>query len=284
LPLILQTLTGVDEDELRSRLGHAAMAGILPLMPFLVDAERQQRQQQHRNASDGPNFSQLFGVDLLLDKHGAAWLLEVNSFPSLSLNSTVPFLGEGKCCRCMDDYRPHVHVQSPVDHSVKLAIVLGTVQLLLGCCPENSNGHRFGIDNHDGDDRGGHEEGGSTTALHHDTGEIPLEGDTAFTPLVPDETEALVLEGMYSLAHVFGKCCKGGAATADPFRLRKLFAALGKDVHAIDLKLRQLAQDSGGLSFLPVINLLLGQLRSNRGDNMSVDTLAAALRQASEQM
>jgi len=263
LPLILEALPGIDEEELWARLSQATILGMMPLVPFLVDAERQQRQAQGSNVSHGPHFSQLFGVDLLLDKDGAAWLLEVNSFPSLSLDSTVPFLGEGKCCRCMHDYKPHTHVQSAVDHHVKLAVVSGTIQLLLGRHPDICTGH--------GDAASGGES------------ESAQEGarDTSFTLLVQDEAAGFALEALTNLAEAFGKCCKGGAAIADPFRLRKLCVAMiGEDAREVDQQLRQVAQQSEGLSFLSVAGFLLDRLRARRPNEPLLDVLLAALQEA----
>jgi len=240
----------------------------------LVDADRQQRQAHGSNVVEGPHFSQLFGVDLILDKDGAAWLLEANSFPSLSIGSTVPFLGEGKCCRCMDDYKPHIHVQSAVDHHVKLAVVRGTIQLLLGRYPDICSGH--GGHCSDDGETGEHPDAADEGDVAHSQAGV----DTTFTSLVPDEAAGLALEALSSLAKAFGKCCKGGAATADAFRLRKLFVAIGEDVHDADLQLRWLAQQSEGLSFTPVVSLLCERLRVRSPDEPLLDVLLAALQVA----
>jgi hypothetical protein len=286
LPLILQLLPGVDESVLWSRLSDAALAGIAPLIPFLLDAERQQRQQQRGNCSDGPHFSQLFGVDVLLDEHGAAWLLEVNSFPSLSLGATVSFQGEGKCCRCMDDYKPHVHIQSAVDQHVKLLVVQGTIELLLGRYAEMISCQRVALD--DGRNQTNMKHHVTCTGSHQPAAPAtmssePIEETVASVmPLVLDNNTGLALEAFSVLAEVFGRCCKSGSQRADSFRLRKLFVALGRDVHAGDWKLRQLAQRPEGLSLLPVLALLLEELRVASGNALSMDGIAATLRQASE--
>lgn len=262
IPLILEALPDLDENELWSRLSKATLRGIIPLVPFLIDAERQQRQQTKRgNESDGPHFSQLFGVDLLLDAQGAAWLLEVNSFPSLSIDSTVPFTGEGKCCRCMHDYKPHIHVQSAIDCHVKLAVVRGTIQLLA-------------------EHQSADEEPGASARDNNVTATTSLHADSSFMPLLPDAAELATAEALCTLAEVFGKCCKGGAAIADPFRLRKLFMAIGEDGREVDLQLRRLAQQADGLKFVPVAGLLLERLHASRPDTPLKDFLAATLHEA----
>lgn len=267
LPMILASL-GVDEDELWSRLSKATLRGMIPLVPFLLDAERQQRQAQRSNGFDGPHFAQLFGVDLILDEQGAAWLLEMNSFPSLSFDSTVPFLGEGKCCRCMDDYKPHVHVQSAVDHHVKRIVVRGTIQLLLGRPLDTRGGASGSAGSETGEPHGG---------ANEDNGPPPqLQGNTMFTRLVPEGTDDLALKTLSRLVKAFGVCCKAGAATADAFRLRRLFVGMGEDAQDVDLQLRRLAH-SEGLSFVPVANFLFERLRARVPDEPLLDVLLGAL-------
>lgn len=285
MPLILEALAGMDEDEMWLRLQSVVLRGLLPLLPFLLDAERQQR-QRHRHgmqfdASAGPFFSQIMGVDVLLDNDGAAWLLEANSFPSMSLNCTVPFHGEGKCCRCMDDYNPHTHVESAVDRHVKMIAIRGALRLWLG---RPQIGPRVGgqgvvhddFDHADGGDiaegvDAGVDAGVNTRGLNGATGQ------ESYMPLVCDEVMESMVELLTSLAEVFGRCCKAGSSTADPFRLRKLF---GADSREADLRLRQLAQQPQGLTMLPVSNLLCDWLSSTRGELPLVEALLVALREA----
>lgn len=260
IPLILQALPSMSEEELWSRLSTVTTIGMLPLIPYLISAERQQR-HRHKEVVNGPSFCQLFGVDVLLDADGMPWLLEVNSFPSMSMNSTLPFTGDGKPCRCMDDYKPHSHVDSPVDRTVKLSVMRGLLQLLQ-------------------DDLAGH----GSDFSREVNGEGPFVAGyvaNSFFALPAHGDADRLVRMLTSLAEVFGSCCKGGSAAADPFRLRKWFTSIGSDAAQVDLQLRQLAQQPEGLTLLPVSNLLLKHLRIAQPDLPLLDALGSTLENAS---
>lgn len=270
LPTILEALPGVDEDELWTRLSSVTIRGMLPLVPFLLDADRQHRQGLQSGKSRGPHLSQLFGVDLLLDRHGMPWFLEVNSFPSLSINCTVPFSGEGKCCRCMDDYKPHVHAQSAVDHHVKLCVVRGALQLLM---------EHYGkpLDSDDGTSSAAVD--ATTATFENGTSTKVFDGPASFIPLVLDGAMIRVLDVLSQLAESFGGCCKRGSAFADPFRLRKVFTALGVDEHQVDFQVRQLAQQQDGLSLLAVARSILDGVVLRTEAASLTDALTTALQE-----
>eukprot|EP00658_Telonema_sp_P-2_P066159 TRINITY_DN55243_c0_g1_i1.p1 TRINITY_DN55243_c0_g1~~TRINITY_DN55243_c0_g1_i1.p1 ORF type:complete len:428 (+),score=76.50 TRINITY_DN55243_c0_g1_i1:445-1728(+) len=71
-------------------------------------------------------FFHLLGFDVMLDCNGKAHLLEVNSHPSLQLNS-IHF--ESSDCRCMDSHLPHGHEICLVDEHVKVQVVADLLKL-----------------------------------------------------------------------------------------------------------------------------------------------------------
>jgi hypothetical protein len=109
---------------------------------------------------------QIFGFDVVLDKTGAPFLLEVNSNPSMCIDAVHDLDKEekdgsaasarteearvsyaethirrqrsGAVCRCMDSHKPHRHAISPVDLAIKSVVLRGALQLVL---PSQSDKH-----------------------------------------------------------------------------------------------------------------------------------------------
>jgi len=101
----------------------------------------------------------ILGLDIMFDSSGQAWLLEVNTSPSLSIDSVFPAEGphaqepvehpqdhpyapllnfakecvrskKTKICKCCSHHRPHLHGLCAVDLLAKTACVQGALQIV----------------------------------------------------------------------------------------------------------------------------------------------------------
>ena len=100
---------------------------------------------------------QIFGFDVVLDNEGIPFLLEVNSNPSMCIDSvhslvdngvdqvSPPNLGSiqrrrgGKLCMCKDSHVPHFHKISPIDLAVKSIVLEGALNLVVQNPQSNSD-------------------------------------------------------------------------------------------------------------------------------------------------
>jgi len=140
---------GHDVATLQEQIHHIAYATVEALALEFSNADVATRR----------NCFHILGLDIIFDAHGKAWLLEVNSSPSLSIDSVFPVEGPyaesppkipegatyaplmhsakaalGKGCRerclCSSHHRPHLHAPCAVDLVAKTQAVVGTLEIL----------------------------------------------------------------------------------------------------------------------------------------------------------
>lgn len=111
------------------------------------------------DARERQNCFHILGLDVMFDEDGKAWLLEVNSSPSLSIDSVYPAEGpyaespaqvlEGtpyaplmhaaklamgrsarELCKCSSHHRPHLHAPCCVDLVAKIGTLAGALEIV----------------------------------------------------------------------------------------------------------------------------------------------------------
>lgn len=112
------------------------------MQPFLKDAILEMHGGSEKGAGGlKGQCVHLLGFDVMFDETSNAHLLEVNCMPRLGMDG-IEVIGAGvggesaragrDVCTCMDDYRPHVHYDDPVDVAAKSVAIGGALLLLKG--------------------------------------------------------------------------------------------------------------------------------------------------------
>jgi hypothetical protein len=164
-------MQGADVDAIRAQIFEIVGATTKALASELDGQEDVRRQCFH-----------ILGLDIMFDRRGKGWLLEVNTSPSLNIESVFAAAGPykqeptdppadapyaqlvhdakvamgsraTKLCTCSSHHRPHLHAPCAVDLVAKTACVEGTLEIVrrdLRCssigrrsCSELAKGTKF---------------------------------------------------------------------------------------------------------------------------------------------
>lgn len=133
---------GLDSEGLWENLKDLVLKTVLALATDLMETQEcnyPNLRDLTTDGDEGPRAFSIMGVDVLLDDQLNPHLLEVNNNPSMCIDTVWPTDSPDlpqlptpppKTCKCMQHYKPHVHLTCPVDVAAKGQAVDGALAMV----------------------------------------------------------------------------------------------------------------------------------------------------------